>query len=69
MTAENADPRSMRARPPQASMRPRPMTAENLRPRSSGRGRPDPRFNEAAADDRGKHAIFRPGAGPAPELQ
>ena len=36
-----------------ASMRPRPMTAENARRRGSGRAR-SPGFNEAAADDRGK---------------
>ena len=44
------------------------MTAENTAKRDPA----DPStigFNEAAADDRGKHAIFRPGAGPAPELQ
>ena len=34
-------------------MRPRPMTAENPRDLRHLRAR-DPRFNEAAADDRGK---------------
>ena len=56
MTAENAhdagdldEPRRLA----DASMRPRPMTAENS-PAPSPAPAPSPRFNEAAADDRGK---------------
>ena len=53
MTAENGRIEGVAARGPFASMRPRPMTAENGRGR--GPGPPAPAgFNEAAADDRGK---------------
>ena len=62
MTAENRrDPADLHAVARLASMRPRPMTAENLsssRRRKRGCGC----FNEAAADDRGKP----PGAPPKP---
>ena len=54
MTAENLQKKGYPQGGPQsASMRPRPMTAENRVPDA---GRPDKgrRFNEAAADDRGK---------------
>ena len=53
MTAENRRLGLTRAELAAASMRPRPMTAENVSldvDRRSLRGR----FNEAAADDRGK---------------
>ena len=63
MTAENKSLAQFAAATPFASMRPRPMTAENSArgcPAGSFRGR----FNEAAADDRGKrhapHLVFRP---------
>ena len=54
MTAENGEERQ-RPRPPrpEASMRPRPMTAENTQVRGQPRTGAA-RFNEAAADDRGK---------------
>ena len=68
MTAEN------RAQPHapvvafRASMRPRPMTAENLAP--SGETRPRPGgFNEAAADDRGKPRTRGRRSASAPALQ
>ena len=54
MTAENADGDIETAAGATASMRPRPMTAENtvIDSRITGAARG---FNEAAADDRGKH--------------
>ena len=53
-----------------ASMRPRPMTAEN-RARCSATSCRSPRFNEAAADDRGKPArrLHRPGRGGAASMR
>ena len=68
MTAENPLPE----RPPcahvAASMRPRPMTAENA---AAGRrpGHLRRRFNEAAADDRGKPASCGTTGGGGPMLQ
>ena len=53
MTAENVFAGELAADRGEASMRPRPMTAENAR-RGERRGKPRRRFNEAAADDRGK---------------
>ena len=69
MTAENlAIPaRPQRAQVP-ASMRPRPMTAENRRAPSPA-ARPSRRFNEAAADDRGKPAAAAGGPGGRQALQ
>ena len=62
MTAENRAVRTSGAEDGVASMRPRPMTAENgpgCTPAPAGRRR----FNEAAADDRGK--LDRPLNGPS----
>ena len=53
MTAENRAPIGRRPLFYGASMRPRPMTAENRGGRKS-RTTWKSRFNEAAADDRGK---------------
>ena len=69
MTAENLDvsaaaPRRARM----ASMRPRPMTAENLAREGRAAGR-DRSFNEAAADDRGKPWMNPPVLYPVVQLQ
>ena len=56
MTAENIRADRQLAGRDRASMRPRPMTAENGRRRRAARSAP-PSFNEAAADDRGKPPI------------
>ena len=53
MTAENRLEAERRAEDAHASMRPRPMTAENFTPAASAPAG-GTRFNEAAADDRGK---------------
>ena len=53
MTAENGEDQGPARRRVDASMRPRPMTAENTSSASGSRAA-GTRFNEAAADDRGK---------------
>ena len=56
MTAENSPrPHRENEAPRPASMRPRPMTAENMLPSTTSTTCSLWRFNEAAADDRGKH--------------
>ena len=58
MTAENTAPTGEITRGDvRASMRPRPMTAENCTSAAAPPRRPG-RFNEAAADDRGKLSLI-----------
>ena len=59
MTAENPGTSNRGVVRASASMRPRPMTAENRDLPSDGR-RSGSRFNEAAADDRGKPKSLKP---------
>ena len=70
MTAENlVDRAELRFLARRASMRPRPMTAENKRRTSRSWRTTASRFNEAAADDRGKRPMFLPGSATPVELQ
>ena len=64
MTAENRQRLAVRAEHRRASMRPRPMTAENM-PAAIANQRLPVRFNEAAADDRGKLWLARRSSCPA----
>ena len=67
MTAENLRHAGRRVADDPASMRPRPMTAENAGGPAARRA--DRRFNEAAADDRGKLVTHSSAVGPCSALQ
>ena len=70
MTAENTrEETTMNLNDALASMRPRPMTAENGASAPTTPPRRTPRFNEAAADDRGKPARNAPRPTPSSRLQ